>query len=179
MKRTLLLVALAITLPTTVAHAQRRTRDTSRGVELGIDGGISFGLDDPKATLISLPVQDFRVGFLVSDRMEFEPRFSISSVHTDGGTATQYSLALGVLFQPGGDRVGRGLYLRPFLGIAGASVTGFGSDNNAFAGAGIGVKLPLSDRRLATRLEANYTHGFDTGGSNTIGLLFGLSFFTR
>jgi hypothetical protein len=46
-------------------------------------------------------------------------------------------------------------------------------------GLGVGLKIPFSDRRLATRMEANYSHGFSNGGSNLIGLLIGLSFFTR
>jgi hypothetical protein len=75
--------------------------------------------------------------------------------------------------------VGRGLYGRPFLGVAGANATGFGNDNNGYAGLGVGLKIPFSDRRLATRMEANYAHGFGNASSNQIGLLLGLSFFTR
>jgi len=45
--------------------------------------------------------------------------------------------------------------------------------------AGVGVKLPFADRRLATRMEANYVRDFDNGETNEIGVLIGLSFFTR
>ena len=81
---------------------------------------------------------------------------------------------------PAGDRVGKGFYLRPFLGVVGVSVSGGGgNDNSGYGGAGVGIKIPFADRRLATRMEANYAHGFSSGGSNQIGLTLGLSFFTR
>ncbi|HMG12249.1 MAG TPA: hypothetical protein VK571_03665, partial [Gemmatimonadaceae bacterium] len=64
----------------------------------------------------------------------------------------------------------------PFLGIIGVSVDGPGDDNTGVVGIGAGLKLPFADRRLATRLEANYSH---SDGSNLLGLLFGLSWFTR
>jgi hypothetical protein len=182
MKGILFFSAVALCAAASSAEAQRSSRRESSSVELGIDGGVMFGLDDPKSSIVSLPVQDFRVGFLVSPTWEIEPRFNLTSIHGGGVTATSYSLALGALYQPGGDRVGKGLYVRPFLGVAGAKASGAGvsgSSNNGFGGAGVGLKLPWNDRRLATRMEANYTHGFGDGGGNAIGVLIGLSFFTR
>jgi hypothetical protein len=182
MKGILFFGAVALCAAASSAEAQRSSRREPSSVELGIDGGVMFGLDDPKSSIVSLPVQDFRVGFLVSPTWEIEPRFNLTSVHGGGVTATSYSFALGALYQPGGDRVGKGLYVRPFLGVAGAKASGAGvsgSSNNGFGGAGVGLKLPWNDRRLATRMEANYTHGFGNGGGNAIGLLIGLSFFTR
>ncbi|HXL85641.1 MAG TPA: hypothetical protein VN927_00425, partial [Gemmatimonadaceae bacterium] len=65
-------------------------------------------------------------------------------------------------------------------GVSGLSVSGPGGNNNSgYMGLGVGLKIPIVDRRLATRMEANYAHGFSGGGSNMIGLLLGLSFFTR
>lgn len=171
--------AAALVLIAPSAKAQRSSGRGSTPIELGIDGGVIFGLDNPKVSVVSLPLQDFRVGFLVSPRWELEPRFNLTSVHGGGFSATDYSFELGALYQPGGDRVGKGLYARPFLGLAGTSVSGGGSDHNGFGGFGLGVKLPFNDRRLATRLEAAYSHTFGNGGANAIGLLFGLSFFTR
>jgi hypothetical protein len=182
MKGILFFSAVALCAAASSAEAQRSSRRESSSVELGIDGGVMFGLDDPKSSIVSLPVQDFRVGFLVSPTWEIEPRFNLTSIHGGGVTATSYSFAVGALYQPAGDRVGKGLYVRPFLGVAGAKASGAGvsgSDNNGFGGAGLGLKLPWNDRRLATRMEANYTHGFGDGGGNAIGVLIGLSFFTR
>jgi hypothetical protein len=163
---------------TVPAHAQR-SQHASMPIELGIDGGIIFGLDAPRATVVTLPIQDFRIGFLVTDNVAIEPRFNLNSIHVSGATVTSYNLELGIVYQPAGDRVGKGLYGRPFIGVNGDHVTGQPSTSNGYLGLGVGVKIPFSDRRLATRMEANYAHGFNNGGGNLIGLLFGLSFFTR
>jgi hypothetical protein len=180
MKGLLLCSVAILSLVASTAQAQRSARRAgSSAVELGIDGGVLFGLDDPNVSIVSLPIQDFRVGFLVSPRWEIEPRFSLTSIHGGGISATDYSFAVGALYQPAGDRAGKGLYGRPFIGLSGTSVSGGGSDSNGFAGVGLGLKLPWNDRRLATRMEANYTHGFGNGGGNAIGILIGLSFFTR
>jgi hypothetical protein len=169
----------ALTLVASSAKAQRSSGRGSTPIELGIDGGVIFGLDNPKVTVVSLPLQDFRIGFLVSPKWEIEPRFNLTSVHGGGFSATDYSFELGALYQPAGDRVGKGLYGRPFLGLTGTSASGGGSQHNGYGGFGLGVKLPFEDRRLATRMEAAYSHTFGNGGANAIGLLFGLSFFTR
>lgn len=116
----------------------------------------------------------------MTDRLELEPQFNLSVAHLTGFTATAYAFELGVLYQPSGDRVGNGFYGRPFVGVNGSSVSGGGGSNSSgFAGLGFGLKIPFSDRRLATRMETNYTHGFGNAGYNVIGLLLGLSFFTR
>ena len=170
-------IAFALSAPT--ANAQRE-RGTGGPVELGIDGGVAFGLDNPNTTIVSLPVQDFRLGYFIDNKVELEPRLSLNSIHGGGASLTTYALELGVLFLPSGDRVGRGFYLRPFLGVIGVSVSGgAGSNNSGYGGAGVGIKIPFADHRLATRMEANYSHGFSNGGSNQIGLTLGLSFFTR
>jgi hypothetical protein len=178
-KRLLVLTVATLAIAATTAQGQRSYRSGSTPIELGIDGAILFGLDNPRATVLALPLQDFRIGFLVSDKFEIEPRFNLTSVHGGGVSATDYSFELGVLYQPAGDRAGKGLYGRPFIGISGSSGTGLPSDNSGVVGLGLGLKVPFSDRRLATRLEAEYAHGFSNGGANVIGVLFGLSFFTR
>jgi hypothetical protein len=178
MKRLLAIGVVTMVFSAAAANAQRSQR-ASTPIELGIDGGIIFGLDAPRTTAIVLPLQDFRIGFLVTNKLALEPRFNLTSVHTGGGSVTSYTFEFGVVYQPSGDRVGNGFYGRPFIGVDGASVSGGGSNNTGYAGIGAGLKIPFSDRRLATRMEANYAHGFSNGGSNQIGLLIGLSFFTR
>jgi len=179
MMKKLLVVAIALALVAPAARAQRSSRHDSGGIELGIDAGLTFGVGNSSGTLFSLPTQVFRLGYFLSDKLEFEPRFSINSISGGGNTVSTYDLEAGLLLIPDGDRVGKGFYLRPFVGVAGVSVSGGNSANAGNAGVGVGLKLPFADRRLATRLEANYDHGFSGGGSNTIGLLAGLSFFTR
>lgn len=176
MKRILVFGTLVLALTASTAEAQRSSRRDGGPVELGIDAGITFGLDDPHFTLVSLPTQVFRVGYFLNDRFELEPRVSITSASGGGNTFTAYSLEAGLLYQPHGDRVGKGLYFRPFVGLVGVSVSGPGDDNTGVVGIGAGLKLPFADRRMATRLEANYSH---SDGANLLGLLFGLSWFTR
>jgi hypothetical protein len=179
MMKRLLVLGAALTLIAPAAEAQRSSQHGSGPVELGIDAGVTFVLGGGNVTLVSLPTQVFRLGYFLSDKLEFEPRFSINSVSGGGATVSTYDLEAGLLLIPDGDRVGKGLYIRPFLGVVGLSVPGPGDSNSGYVGAGVGLKLPFADRRLATRLEANYNHAFVTGGSNSIGLLAGLSFFTR
>jgi hypothetical protein len=179
MKRLLVLGVLAFAVTAPAAGAQRASHRNSGPIELGIDGGVTFGLDNPNTTSVALPTPVFRLGYFLNDNVEIEPRVSINSASGGGVSITAYSLEAGVLFQPAGDRVGKGLYLRPFLGVSGINVSGPNDSHSGYAGVGFGLKLPFADRRLATRMEANYSHGFSGGGSNLIGVLIGLSFFTR
>ncbi len=178
MKKLVILSALAIAVSAPAARAQRSSQ-RSGPIELGIDGGVSFLFASPTLTHVALPVQDFRLGYFLNEKAEIEPRFNINSLHANGGGVTTYGLEVGLLLLPHSDRVGNGIYLRPFAGVTGISVTGGGSNNSGNAGVGVGVKLPFADRRLATRMEANYVRDFDNGGMNEIGVLIGLSFFTR
>jgi hypothetical protein len=178
MKRLLALCVASLAFAAPAANAQRQR--TSTPIELGVDGGILFGLDAPRTTVVALPIQSFRVGFLVTDNLAFEPRAAINSIHGGGASVTTYDFQMGVVYQPDGDRVGKGVYGRPFIGVSGISVSGpAGNNNNGYIGLGVGLKIPFADRRLATRMEALYDHGFGGGGSNLIGVLIGLSFFTR
>lgn len=177
-KKAVVLIALLLVVVAPLARAQR-SRGDRRPIEFGIDGGLLFGLDDPRATALVIPMPVFRVGFQMTDRVALEPRLQLVTARGGGQTTTSYGIEIGVVYSPNGDRVGNGLYGRPFIGISGESVSGAGSDSNGEAGLGIGFKIPFADRRMATRWEANYAHGFGTPSSNTISLLFGLSFFTR
>lgn len=147
--------------------------------ELGIDAGISIGFDSPRATVVSIPEPAVRIGFFVTDRVSVEPRIGFQSVHDDLGTVSQYTAQVGVLFHADNNPIGRGLYARPFVGLVGASGGG-SSDTQTFLGAGMGLKVPFSNR-FASRLEVNYSHmTAPKGGSaaNSLGILFGLSVFS-
>lgn len=177
MKKLVVLGFLALAMTATAADAQKNS--TARPIELGMDGGISIGFDDPNVTTVSLPVQALRVGFFMNDNISLEPRFNFNSVSGGGVSIRSYSLELGALYHLGGYNKGSGLYVRPFAGIAGVGGD-LGSGSDGFVGAGAGVKLPFANRRLATRLEANFGHAFnDAGGSNGLGVLFGVSLFHR
>ena len=177
-KRLVVLGILLLAAVAPTAEAQRSQRG-SGSIELGIDGGLFFGLDDPKTTVVSLPVQAFRVGFPLTRKVALEPRAAINSFRGGGASLTTYLFEVGLVYSPDGDRVGRGLYGRPFIGVSGFSTSGPGDDSDGHAGLGVGLKIPFADRRLATRMEVNYAHGFSNPSTNQIGLLIGLSFFTR
>jgi hypothetical protein len=171
-------VALLLIAPASGAQAARQRG--SYPVEFGIDSDIIFGLESPRTTVIAVPAPVFRVGFIVGDKLELEPRLSLTSAHVSGfGSFTDYTFELGALYQPAGDRVGSGLYVRPFVGVSGGDDSQTSSSNNGYAGLGLGLKLPFANRRLAVRPEAAYMHDFGTAGGNALALIFGLSFFTR
>ena len=87
------------------------------------------------------------------------------------------SLGVGVLFHMTPDRTRSQIYFRPFAGFTSAS--GFGqSESDPNLGIGLGLKTPFANR-LATRLEAFLAHQFETNGTTSLGVLFGLSFFPR
>lgn len=179
-------LAAALTLTATVASAQV---PTPRPLELGIDAGVAIGLGDNTVTTIDIPVSAFRVGFPISPRTSLEPKLSIHIATGNDVTVTSYRGEVGLLYHLGSDRYPgayqrAGLYVRPFLGIVGASVDidddndNDNSDSAGLLGIGLGWKLPLVSR-LSSRLEANFAHQFGEGEGNEIGLLAGLSFFTR
>src|SRR5687767_6084747 len=99
-KRLAVLVALLLTAAAPFAEAQRSRG--SRPIELGIDGGIFFGLDDPSFTVVALPIQSFRVGFHMTNKVAIEPAFQLTSVRVSGASATDYAFQVGLLYSPSG-----------------------------------------------------------------------------
>jgi hypothetical protein len=159
--------------------------------EFGLDGMIAGRLFDDSfqgtpistddAFLVGVPLQIFRVGFYVSDRIELEPSTSFTLVSLGGDTAHELGLNLNLLShlssQPGKAapyvRLGGGLL--SLDGGGGSSVTQF------HANGGFGVKIPTGDR-WAVRLEAAISRNFandDFLGSWDVSALYGFSFFTR
>lgn len=172
-------VIVALAVSATGAWAQNAA-PAGRTVELGIDAAIARNFGDSPYTTITIPDAQFRVGFFVNNNVSIEPRVSINSVSGGGSTYTEYLGELGLLyhFVPS-SRVGAGPYVRPFVGIVGES--GGGSETHGEFGAGIGTKIPFSER-LATRIEADYSHVASSSYSNStnqLALLLGISFFTR
>jgi len=157
-----------------------------RPIELGIDAGVSIGLGDNSVTVINIPAQAFRVGFFFDDNMSLEPKLALNTITGSGDTFTSYLFELGLLYHFYREGYGRrvypppglrsAFYVRPFAGIVGTSDGD--SNTDGILGAGIGMKVPLVSR-LASRFEANFAHRFGDASQNQIGLLAGLSFFTR
>ena len=147
-----------------------------RPVEIGMDAAFQFLFEGgATAWTLAVPIQQVRFGFMASDRLSVEPRFSFSHLDNGGSlTALRAGLHLLYYFQPtaGGSR--------PYVTGGGTLLfvdAGGNSDTQFQLGAGIGVLLPIVSR-LFGRLEARYDRAFSPE-FNQVAALFGLSFFTR
>lgn len=183
MKRIASLVTLALvaaTVPGT-SSAQTPAPTTAPTIELGIDAGVATTLGgDYHITTVSIPTSSVRAGFYVNDRVSFEPVLSLNSTSGGGDRVTTYDAAIGVLLHGRGERVGAGVYVRPFAGISGFSTDG-SSETQTYLGGGLGVAIPFA-QRMATRLELAYEHGFKTNfidGNNVLAATIGISFFNH
>ena len=174
MRRVLSLAALSILALSASASAQRSSSMANPSPEIGIDAGIAFDLGDFGGTTIQIPAQHVRMGFFVSPALSIEPVLGLTSFSDDAGTTTLYNLGVGALYHFSNSRAASQFYVRPFINIVGISGEG-ASDSQAVFGVGGGMKLPLRDR-IAARFEANFAHA---DNNDTIGLLAGLSFYTR
>ena len=183
MRRVLSIAALSVLAITSIADAQRTNRgsttESNPPVELGVDAGLSFTLDNPKVTVFSVPIQAVRAGFFVSPAVSIEPSLRLNTVSIrGGGSLTDYGLGLGLLYHFSTSRAENQVYVRPFIGVNGASGGGQSSSFFNFGG-GFGVKVPVGNR-FAMRYEANLTHSSGSGISqNSIGLLAGLSVYSH
>jgi hypothetical protein len=178
MRRLLSFAALSILTLSASASAQRSGTGVNPSPELGIDAGITSTLDDPKVTVVAIPFQYLRAGFFLSPAISLEPSLSLMSISVPGGSGTSYALGLGMLYHFSTSRAASQMYVRPFIALDGTS--GGGQSSSGFTlGGGFGVKLPINPR-FATRFEGNIGHRSESGLSqNSIGLLAGLSVYTR
>ena len=172
MRRLLSLAALTILTLSASASAQRSGSMVNPSPEIGMDAALTLGLGDNGVTRLDIPASQIRVGFFVSPALSIEPTFGLHAIK-DG--VTVYQIGAGALYHFSPSRAANQFYVRPFLQIVGVSVSGAGSDSQALFGVGGGLKMPLRDR-IATRFEANFQH---SDGADAIGLLAGLSFYTR
>jgi hypothetical protein len=152
-----------------------------RPIELGLDAGISFNVSDPNVTQISIPVQDLRAGFFLTDAVALEPRLALNYFKVENVDAlTSITAAVGALihFQP--DRSRAQPFARPFGGLTYLDL-GDDSETQFSLGGGIGIKLPIAEQ-LGARVEGSFAHAFETDAladSDTIVLTVGFSFYTR
>lgn len=166
-------------------------QSVGRPFEFGIDAGAQFGLGDDDYTVITLPAQHARVGYEFSNRASFEPFAGLTYVSVGGGSTTSLDLGVGLLFYLTGDTAGAPtsmtttvsrIYVRPFgiMQYVRGSAGGESDSNTEFGfGGGLGLRQPLGSSRLATRWEVNVQHVGGSGSGTSLGVLVGLSFFTR
>jgi hypothetical protein len=186
--RSVALAALAFTmLGASVASAQRRPAQrtsTAEGFwELGMDAALMIATGDPGVTTLSVPVQNVRLGYFFTPEWALEPFFSLDYVNIeDGGSIATYQLGTGLLYHFSTVRTASQLYVRPFVGFVGVNVNpevgASDSETDVFLGGGLGMKWPRLGGRAALRGEVNVGYAFDAE-QMTVGVQFGLSFFTR
>jgi hypothetical protein len=174
-----------------IALAAPTAAQSSSGspIELGMDARLatrwnSFGGETGNRTTLAFPVNQVRVGFALNEMIEVEPALGFGYSTLAGGHSTSADLIVGLPINLQTDRSKPNWYVRPLVGLDRESTTirdENESSNQVSFGAGVGVRVPI-DRRFAGRFEANYMHGNHTdafGSYDQLGLLAGLSFFTR
>ena len=163
------------------AVAPHRASAQAKPIELGLDGSIAFGLNDPSVTTIQLPVGNFRIGFMSKPNWEIEPFGSLNYTDVASNSTTLLHLGIGALYLFQSDRTKDQWYVRPFVGLAHASFEGGPTGNQFELGGGGGVKVPLASQ-FGLRFEATFTHLFEGGdfpATSTLGFSGGFSFYTR
>lgn len=195
MRRILSVAAIAVLTVASTAHAQRGAASTSSSsngsmpIELGFDGGLSFGTGGTdNSTEFAFPIRSIRAGFMVSPSWSIEPSLGLSRVSTTNDTFTDYQVGVGALYHFSPSRAQSQLYVRPFVNLVGfndktqvsPTTTVSTSDSMTELGAGLGVKIPWRDR-LSWRLEGALSHLSKkvSTGDTRVGLLFGMSYYTR
>ena len=194
MRRVLSIAALSLFALSHAATAQRNagtaaSSSTGTVTELGVDGGPSFGMGGQNnVTLFNMPIQQLRAGFFLSPQLSLEPTVSLSRSSVAGSSETDYAVGVGALYHFSALRTQRQFYLRPYVNVIGFRITDKTSptttvntsDNLTEMGGGLGLKLPWKDR-LDWRFEVNMSHYSKQylGSDNRLGLLFGMSYFTR
>lgn len=176
MKLHVILPAALLAASASIAGAQQRQLPA----ELGADAGVAIGFDTPRVTVVQIPIPAVRLGYFINDRVSVEPKLGFESIHDNAGTVSDFSAQVGVLFHFENNPVGRGAYARPFVGLLGEKSTGYSETRTVFGG-GLGLKEPFASR-FASRLEVNYSHASavsDEPATNSLGILFGISVFSR
>lgn len=180
------------------SHQRARSNESSQAPasapdakEIGMDGGLGFmsTANQPTTTVFGLPVQNVRVGFYMSPKLEVEPFGALNYMHQDTNSGTALGLGVGALYHFSPSRASNQWYARPFLDLNHSSdsfsqngTTTTTSTTQWGLGAGFGIKMPLMDR-IGSRFEVNFEHRFKDGtvapSYDQFGLLAGLSYYTR
>ena len=158
----------------------------SRGLEWGGDAALmhySYSLPgglSANMTALTVPVSNVRLAFPTDGPFEPEIAAGLTYVSSGGRSTTNFNGDVALLTELSHDMQGPRWFVRPALGWQRTSVSGNGSESHATLGAGVGVRIGITDR-IAGRYEARYTYLTAARGvsANIIGLLAGVSIFTR
>ena len=184
-------VSIALVGCVAVAPLAARAQSVGRPFEFGLDAAAQFGLGHDDYTTIVLPAQRARIGYEFSNRASFEPFASLTYQSAGGFSSTSLGLGAGLLLYLTGNSgaapasmaaTGSRIYVRPFAVMQYVRLSGDGgSDSNTEFGfgGGLGLHQPLGSSRLAARWEVNLQQVGGSDASTSLGVLVGLSFFTR
>jgi hypothetical protein len=169
-----------------LAAASPVAAQRNRGFELGADAAIertwyqADGFAPPSTTSILLPVSAIRVGFPTGSPVGFDVAGSFLHYSTNGSTGTQLETQVGVPIVLNPSARDAEWFVRPALGWQHIALTGSSGTNRGLVAAGIGVRVPATDR-IAPRFEARYTYYARAAGvsSRILGFMAGVSVFTR
>lgn len=156
-------------------------RASTNPIELGADAAFSrVSSRGDSYTRFAIPLEFFRVGFFVSDRVSIEPSMRLMWAKGEGGDGTtSYDINTGLLIHTRKVRSAPQLFLKPLVGF-----TGYNSEESRsqpYFGLGGGLKVHGTNR-MAFRTGLEYQRALRSGPlpeQDRINLLIGLSYFTR
>jgi len=157
-------------------------------VELGADAGLfhySVNTEVGNVTVnttftqFELPMRSIRAAFPIDETYAIEPAAGWVYTSGNGTSASDFNADLGLIMNLTRDPRAWNWFLRPFLGFQHSS-TGSRTLDRATLGAGIGLRVPATDR-ISMRYEARYRYLAKNEGTsaNVVGLLAGISVYTR
>jgi hypothetical protein len=148
-------------------------------VELGQDVGFTVAFNGATVRSLSVPSGSVRVGVFVSPMVAVEPEVALTHLSVeDAGSVTTLSLSVSLPIHFVRERHRIRPYVRPLAGVT--AVDAEGGASQVQAGAGFGIKSPITER-LGARLEALVVRAFESeelAAATVIGLRLGFSFFT-
>ena len=179
-----LATAFAVSAATTGAAQQ------NGALEFGMDAALFHYSYNVKTTagdrststnVFQFPVSAVRVAFPLNPGFSLEPSVNLQYSSVNGQNALTLTGDLGLLMDLTHDPKEWRWYVRPAIGLQHFSSSAFSTTDRPTLSFGLGTRVPLTDR-IAARYEARYQWIGSTstaGSQNGIGLLAGISVFTR
>lgn len=149
--------------------------------EFGADAGISLNHQSgSSSTFIQFPVPLIRAGAYVTPALSIEPALGFSRISGGGNAVTTVNLIIGALYHFETAPNMNQPYVRPFIDYTHFSASGTSSSSTTGLGVGLGIsKRFASNPRLGGRAEVNVAHYDTNPGTLTVGVLAGISIFSR
>jgi hypothetical protein len=151
--------------------------------EFGADAGISLNHQSgSSSTVLQFPVPVIRAGAYVTPALSIEPALGFSRISGGGSAVTTVNLIIGALYHFETAPTMSQPYVRPFIDYTHQSLSGPGAGSASTTGLGVGLGISKrfkSNPRLGGRAEVNVAHYDTSPGTLTVGVLGGISIFSR